>query len=736
MFAYHPLALPAARIYRFFALGMLALLTLGAFAQAAARLPITPAAPAAARPASLALSIVPNAGQWDAAIRLQAPLAGGQLAFEDRAVLLAPASDRPLRVEFVGASPAAVAGADRQPGQFSFYQGSQAHAGLPTYAAVTYDQLYPGITLRYDGDSQHIKGTYTLAPGADPAQIRWRYAGADRVALDPASGSLQIALGSATLAEHAPVAWQEVGGQRVPVAVRYQLAGGAAAPEISFALGQYDAMQPLVIDPALVFGSYLGGRGADYGRGIAVDGAGNVYVVGDTFSANFLGYDAPLSGSKDVIVLKFNPAMSELLYGTIIGSQSADEAMSIAVNAAGEAYVLADPDGTDFPIQNARISTPPAEGDAVLIKLSAAGDILFSSYLGFGASGYYNHNAVALDSDSNVYVTGETYDAYNRIREVALVKLSPNGQTALIDFSKSGKRPASHGAAVAVGPDRRIYLTGVTDSYLPNDFATTPNALQPICPREQALGSNKDCDNDGFVIILSPTGAVEYSSYLGGQADDHPTSIAVDAKGGIYITGTTSSPDFPIKNAFQPTCPVDALTNSCYYHSFVTKLAPGATALAYSTYLGSNESDGQEFASAIAVDAVGSAYVAGFTNSQHFPIKDAPQPNLAIGLCYGLSERFCFDAFVTRLAPDGTLSYSTYLGGKDDEYTRGITLDRQGNAYVIGYTDSLAFPTTGGVIQPAKAGNTDFFVAKLGAGGPVPIPGLTHKLYLPLLGGR
>src|SRR5689334_13590173 len=111
MYAYHPLALPAARIYRFFALSMLALLVLGAFAQAAARRPLAPAAPTEAQPGGLPLSFVPNAGQWDPAIRLQAPLAGGRLAFEDRAVVLAPAADRPLRVEFVGASPATVSGA-------------------------------------------------------------------------------------------------------------------------------------------------------------------------------------------------------------------------------------------------------------------------------------------------------------------------------------------------------------------------------------------------------------------------------------------------------------------------------------------------------------------------------------------------------------------------------------------------------------------------------------------------
>jgi hypothetical protein len=702
-----------------------------ALAQAVARMPQPPAPSAEPVPGRLPLSIVPNAGQWDAAIRLQAPLAGGQLAFTTDAVVLAPAGARPLRVEFVGANPGVVVeGTARQAGVFNIFEGGRAaQAGLPTYAGVAYEQHYPGNSLRYYGDMRHLKGTYTLAPGAKPASIRWRYAGADRVTLD-ATGALQIVLGDQVLTEHAPVAWQEVAGQRVPVAARYAI---GADDQIGFALGRYDAGQPLVIDPALVFGSYLGGRGADYGRGIAVDSAGNVYVVGDTFSGNFLGYDTPLTGSNDVIVLKFNPAMNELLYGTLIGSQSSDEGLAIAVNAAGEAYVAVDPGAADFPIQNARIATPPATGDGVLLKLNAVGDLVFSSYLGFELSNIYARNAVALDSDGNVYVTGETYVAIQRKREVALVKLSPNGQSLLVNYTLRDERPASHGAAVAVGADRRIFLTGLTDSFRNDDFPTTPDALQPVCPREAALGPNKDCDDDGFLMILSPAGALQYASYLGGQAGDQPRSIAVDSQGGIYIAGDTFSPDFPVAQAFQPTCPVDPSTNSCYYHSFVTKLAPGGTALVYSTYLGSSEADGQEFAGAIAVDQTGSAYVAGFTNSQGFPVKDAPQSALSPGLCFGLSERFCYDAFVTKLAPNGQLAYSTYLGGNDDEYTGGIALDRQGNAYIVGYTDSLNFPASNGVVQPAKAGNTDFFVAKLGAGGSAPGPNQNHKVFLPLL---
>ena len=171
-------------------------------------------------------------------------------------------------------------------------------------------------------------------------------------------------------------------------------------------------------------GTYLGGGSADYGRGIAVDPQGNIYVVGDFFSSDFLGDNTTTSGSKDVIVLKLNPAGTELIYGWFMGGTGADEGLAITVNSAGEAFVLSDPD-TDFPVENAPISQPPAVGDGVLSKFNAAGELVYSTYIGFGLSNIFTGKAIAIGPDGAVYITGETYIAIQRAARAGLRQAQP-----------------------------------------------------------------------------------------------------------------------------------------------------------------------------------------------------------------------------------------------------------------------------------------------------------------------
>lgn len=687
----------------------------------ALRLPLAaPTQPPGPALGALPLSFVPNRGQAPGAAQALAAGLGGALAFEPGGVSLALPAAAPLALRFRGASPAAsISLVDRLPGQIHDYRGEPGRwrEGMPTYASLTYTDLYPGVDLRYDGQGGRLKGTYTLVPHADPAAIAWGYDGAVGLGLDPASGDLLIELpGGGRLIERAPVAWQDLGARRVPVDVRFVVEGET----VRFGLGAYDPARPLVIDPELVYGTYLGGRGADYGRGIAVDGQGNIYVAGDFFSPDFLGSETTTAGSKDVIVLKLSPSGGELLYGLFMGSADIDEALAIAVSRAGEAYVAVDA-GAGFPMRNAYRPDEPEAGDGVLIKLDAQGRLVFSTctYLGIWLSNSFTHRAVTLDPQGNAYVVGVARG------QIALVKLPPDGRGPLLEsFEAFGAFVRS--SAVAVGGDGAIYITGTAQN---GRLPATPDAFQEICGGR--LNGDSDCGGDAFLAVLSPAGELRYASYLGGDREETGTGVGVDAAGNVVVVGTTFSPRFPVRNALQPTCPVDPSIDSCYYHGFVTKFAPGGRGLVYSTYLGSAERDGQEFITDVAVDPAGGAFIHGFTNSQGFPIKDAPQRDLTLSFCFGLSERVCFDAFVTRLAPDGRLDYSTFLGGRFDEYSGGIALGPDGSAYVVGYTEASNFPVTGGALQRERPGNTNFYVARLGAGSP--IVDLRFKSYLPQL---
>ena len=206
-----------------------------------------------------------------------------------------------MRVEFAGAaSSVKVQGGAPLPGKVNYYIGSDRSkwlTGLPTYGAISYSGLYPGVDLDYSGRDGRLKGTYTLAPGADPSQIRWRYTGASDLHMDAAGNLLAALLGSpsdhsvldspqSSILEEAPLAWQEAGGQgrRVSVSARYSLSDDGT---VGFVVGAYDHTLPLVIDPVLAYSTYLGGGSYDVGNAIAVDGSGHAYITGDTFSIDF-----------------------------------------------------------------------------------------------------------------------------------------------------------------------------------------------------------------------------------------------------------------------------------------------------------------------------------------------------------------------------------------------------------------------------------------------------------------
>jgi len=396
---------------------------------------------------------------------------------------------------------------------------------------------------------------------------------------------------------------------------------------------------------ALVYSTYLGGSATEGGAiGIAVDSLGNAYVTGGTTSADFPttagAFQAALRGGSDAFVAKLNATGSALLYSTYLGGSGAEGGFfRIALDTVGNAYVAGHTDSADFPTTPGAFQTTFAGNVAAYVtKLDPAGSALvYSTYLG----------------GSSIPIGGSFF---------------------------------KQSISIAVDGAGNAHVAGTTTS---NTFPTTPGAFQP------AFGGSLA---DAYVTKLDATGsALLYSTYLGGGGFEAAWGIALDGAGSAYVTGFTTSADFPTTAT-----PFDS-TLAGGSDAFVTKLNAIGSALLYSTYLGGS---GDDQGSGIAVDTAGNAFVTGSTNSLDFPLTTgAFQTTFGGGVT---------DTFVTKLNASGSaLLYSTYLGGTSNDDGVGIALDAAGNAYVTGQTGSSNFPTTTGAFQTTYGGVTDAYVVKL-----------------------
>jgi hypothetical protein len=617
-----------------------------------------------------------------------------------------------------------LAGLDRQPGLSHYFIGDDParwQRNVPSYASVRYAAVYPGIDLIYHGNNRQLEYDFAVAPGADPKRIAFTFDGVRKISVD-ADGNLVLATSGGDIVQHRPLVYQDIDGQRVSVDGAYRLLG---EHRVGFQVASYDRSRALIIDPVLVYATYLGGSSNDIARAIAVDGSGGVYVTGETNSVNFPSASSSsvqpaTAGSTDVFVAKLNAAGSALVYSTYLGGSGGDSGYAIAVDSGGNAYVTGETNSPTaaatgnipFPRVGAFQTNYNGGGDAFFTKLSADGSaIVYSTYL--GGTGVERGYGVAVDSVGAAYFTGFTnsvnfptvfpfqgvnggggnYDAF-------VVKLNAAG-SAMVYSTYLGGNASEYsidGGAIAVDGSGNAYVAGTTAST--NFPGASASTIQP---------ANGGGFNDGFVVKLNTDGnAIVYSSYLGGSGYDAVNGIALDAQANAYVTGYTDSPNFPTVS------PIQATRNGFGDDAFVAKVNAAGSALVYSTYLGGSGSD---IAYDIAVDSRGRAFVSGSTSSSNFPTAGAIQPYFSAPAI-----------FVSELNPAGSaLLFSTYYGGSNgSQHGYGIAFDTIGNAYVTGDTSATNFPTTA-AFQPAYAGSgTDAFILKIFVGvEPAPPTGVT-----------
>lgn len=666
------------------------------FVAAAAEL--AAADPRPARGLHLPLAFERNVGQVDPAVAFVAR-GKGYAMFLTAAEARFSLDRSSLTMRLLGANGSALLTAlERLPGTANYFVGSDVsrwRTGIPTYARVRVSNAYPGIDVVYYGSDGSLEYDFELAPGANPALVRLAFDNARglRVA---ANGDLVMRVDGRDVRQRKPTIYQDLPEGRRTISGRYVVRANGV---VGFAIGRYDRSRALVIDPVLVYSSYLGGAGEETQPAVAVDISGSVYLAGATTSLDFPARHALQpsggGGESDAFVTKVDPTGSFIVYSTYLGGGGRDQARGIAVDPSGFAYVAGGTQSLDFPTRNA--FQPANSGivgpsiDGFVAKLAPdTGTLVYSTYL--GGLGYDEVNGIAATAGGDAIAAGSTQSsafpvahALQPVRrgplDAFVTRISASG-SSLVFSTHLGGTGVDAGLGVAADPAGNVYIAGSTNS---PDFPVA-NAYQ----RELAGG-----ENDAFVAKLRADGAaIVYGTYLGGSQGDFIEAIAAAPDGRAVVCGATVSNDFPIANASQPDL-------NGFADAFVVVFAPVGSTVVYSTYLGGSDT---ETCLGSAIDREGHVHVTGRTDSSDYPLLDAIQP-----LPGGMG-----DAFVTKMSPTGFLLESTYLGGALQELGQEVAVDASGAAYVTGDSESTDFPVTPGAFQPTSGGTFDIFVTKIG----------------------
>lgn len=714
----------------------------------------------------LPLSFEENRGQSDEAVRYLARGRGYAVFLTEREAVLvlqpssvrtaadpdeasdrrdepAPVPQATLRLSLAQANAGAEPSAELpQPGRSTYFAGNDPEnwvTAVGRYGRVRYRNVYPGIDLVYYGNQQQLEYDFVVAPGADPSLIRMAIHGAPDAHVNPA-GDLVLGLGDQAVVQHKPVVYQEIDGRRVRVEGDYRLTRNTAdgSVDISFALGEHDARSTLIIDPVLVYSTYLSGSGNDAIKGMALDAEGNVYVTGFTASADFPiagglppgGGGQPFPGTQDVFISKLNPQGDFLLYSTYLAGNEDDFSMAIKVDSTGAAYVAGYTSSANFPVVGGlppdQAGAPDGSASPFVAKLNPAGDALvYSTYVGAG-NGRHDVAALAIDGAGNAYITGILSSPF---RFPIVGGLPPEqGGSAPNHGSPYVAKLNAEGSALVYSS----YLTGVasvTSVDLPSSLAVNDlgelhiglSARNSVnLPRvgglPDSLGGAPDSSSAYVAKFNAEGNGLIYATYFGGTgSSDLADAIALDAAGNLFVAGRTTSPDLPIVGGLPPEHG-GQFVGGAEVDIYVTKINPAGDALVYSTYLAGDGTDG---AFALALDDAGSVYLTGQTTSLDFPqVNGLPadqggypppdDPHFGPNPC----------AFLSILDPAGdALTFSTYLCENSTAWA--VARAPTGEVYIageIGSADFAPFPIVGGLPlnQGGLArGGTEAFIAKL-----------------------
>jgi len=629
-----------------------------------------------------------NEGQTDPRVRFLARGSGYRLFLSNSEAVLAlfsrgTGAPEVLRWKLVGATPRGVEGVDLLPGQANYLIGSDLtrwRTGVPLYGRVRYSEVYPGIGLTYYGNQRQLEYDLEVAPHADPRAIRFRIEGAQSIRLDR-EGDLCIRTRRGEVVQRAPLVYQLKDGAREPVKARFRRFGRR---EVEFEVAAYDHSRTLVIDPVVTWSVYLGSPGGDEARGVVVKEHGSnidAYVVGTAGAGGFNPLTdpsiTPYVARDDIFVTKLryinSPERLSVEYSTYIGGVGDDRGTGIAVDDQDRALICASTDSNDLP--GTTTIGPRGQIDVYVARLSQSGkSVDYGTRIGGGGDDL--PSGIAVDQDEVAYVVGETRSTDYPTANGPLhgQKGSRNPFVSVLDAAGESLKYSTY-----LGGSEDDRATGVALDV--RDINVVGIARSPDFDRKFPLQANLRGPSDAFVSRFTPgnggTYRLAFSTFLGGDGDDQGFAIEADTSG-VYVTGSTTSNDFPVQSPIQGARkgPVDA---------FVSKLRPDGGSLAFSTYLGGSN---QDAGLGLGVDGKGYVYVTGQTLSDDFPVVRPILPG-------GDTLQGTGDAFLAKLVPTGcSLAYATYLGGKDNDAGFDVDVMPNGQALLAGRSSSPDFPTS------------------------------------------
>ena len=647
---------------------------------------------------SLPLVFEPNLGQTDSSVRFVARSRGFPVLLEDCA--LAPLKSGGARLRFVNARCREIEGADPTGGVSNYVSGRDPAKWItrvPHYRSVRYRDVWPGIDVIFHGSPTDLEYDFIVRPGGEPRRIQLRWDGAKGIHLEGADVIVQTAGGD--LRMHRPRVYQDLAGGRVEIDTAYKIEGRT----VGFAMARYDAKHPVVIDPVLSYSTYLGSPADEFSRRGAVDGTGSIFVAQTTVSTVFPttpgALDSSANGSDDVVVSRFKPDGTGLLYSTYIGGSGRDSLSGIAVDRDGNAYVAGSTASPNFPTTPSALkSALGGTRDAFVLKLNPTGtQLLYSTLL--GGPGDDVSQGIAIDGSGNAYLLANASTGYpttpGAYRSTGgsgyhVSKLNATG-SALVYSAYLGN-PAMTGFGCAGFSDDDIAVDSAGNAVVAG--CTESSSFPPTTAG--AFDTSFNGREDAFVLKLNASGsALVFSTFLGGDSSDWVGGVAVDADGNIFVSGTTSS-NFPATTR--------ALASARTRNQggvYVAKFDPNGRLIYCSMVAGSDV----DYGDAMSVDPSGNVLIAGGTTSGNFPVTQG---------AVATTKKGGQDAYFARLGPNGdTLDYSTYLGGAGTDEAYSVVADNSGNVYVVGWTSSSDFVITPGAYSTNNQGGIDTFITKI-----------------------